>query len=49
MLQTSKDSSYISHISGVGTPPESPKHISGQETEEKPHISGFVTSSKTQR
>jgi len=45
----SKDSSYISHISGVGTLPEPPKHISGQETEEKPHISGFVTSSKTQR
>ena len=44
-----KASSYLSHISGTGTPPEPPKHISGQKTEKEPHISGLVTSSKTRQ
>ena len=43
--------SYLSHISGVGTPSEPPKHISGKKSEKEspPHISGFVTSSKTRQ
>ena len=44
-----KAPSYLSHISGIGIPPEPPKHISGQKTEKEPHISGLVTSSKTRQ
>jgi hypothetical protein len=44
-----KAPSYLSHISGIGTPPEPPKHISGQKTEKESHISGSVTSSKTRQ